>query len=55
MAVVARPVEDAPRWRGALMRLWTALAVTLVAGPAAAIDVDLTRYTAAEPARSAWV
>jgi len=52
VAVVPRPVADATTERRPLIRVvWIALALTLGGGPAvAAIDVDLTRYTAADRA-----
>jgi hypothetical protein len=54
MALVPRPMADPPRRRRVLMRAWVPLALALVAGPAlAAIDVDLTRYTAADRAGAA--
>jgi hypothetical protein len=54
VAVVPRPVADAPAGRRAVMRGWATFAVALVAAPAlAAVDVDLTGYTAAERAGTA--
>jgi len=53
MALVPRPVAN-PSDRRRVMRAWAPLALALVAGPAlAAIDVDLTGYTAAERAGAA--
>ena len=52
--MVPRPLADATAKRRALMRAWTVLALILAAGPAAAaVDVDLTRYTAADRAGAA--
>ena len=50
--MVPRPLAHATTGRRPLIRLlWMSLALTLAAGPAmAAIDVDLTRYTAADGA-----
>src|SRR5688572_19715437 len=54
VAMVPRPVAHATAGRRALMRGWAALALVLVAGPAAAVvDVDLTRYLAADRAGAA--